>query len=124
MEFSCSFVLKHHLDFRDGIRSLKNSKKLRFFSETENEEEKLERPILLYSPWVNFFEQDEMKIINEKTISIENMKINQVYENEKILLWVVTQPEITNLSDGTIYLVVHDTNHFHIRLGFSFSTLI
>ena len=52
-----------------------------------------------------------------KNIFLINMKMNHVYEDQKISLWIVTRPEPTNLIDGTIYMIVRDQFDFHVRLG-------
>ncbi|CAF4061192.1 unnamed protein product [Rotaria sp. Silwood2] len=44
------------------------------------------------------------------------MKMNHVYKDQQLSLWIVTRPESTNMTDGTIYMVVRGKFDFHIRL--------
>jgi hypothetical protein len=113
--FSSYYVLKTHEGFHDGILSLlTNKKEIIFFDKDHPKKKKLNRPVLLQS--LNYTD-NHCDDCHRTNICLFEMKINHIYKDHKLSLWIVTQPQPTNLIDGTTYLIVRDQYDFHIRLG-------
>jgi hypothetical protein len=111
--------LKNHEAFHAGISCLLiNKKEFKFFDKDHPEKKQMNRPVLLQSiTFYHFNEDDHCEDCHRSNISLIEMKINHVYKDQQLPLWVVTQPQSTNLIDGTTYLVVRDQYDFHVRLG-------
>ena len=77
----------------------------------------MNRPVLLRSLTTCYHANNSHNDCHKKTISLIEMKIDHIYKDQQLPLWIVTQPEPTNLIDGTTYLVVRDQYDFHIRLS-------
>lgn len=90
---------------------------MNFFDQDHPEKSKNSRPIPAYS--INFLQYNEEQCTDchLTNISLIQMKINRIYKDQQIYLWIVTQPEPKNLIDGTTYFIVHDQYDFHIRLS-------
>ncbi|CAF3539747.1 unnamed protein product [Rotaria sp. Silwood1] len=120
LTFSPLFVLKNHEIFHARILSLINDrKKLIFFDKDHHEKNKMNRPVLIQSLTVNYNSEEHFDDNHRHNIHLIEMKINHVYKNQQLSLWIVTRPESTNMVDGTIYMVVRDEFDFHIRLVIS-----
>lgn len=90
---------------------------MNFFDQDHPEKKKINRPVLIQSTSYASRNDDQCEDCHRTDISLIQMKVNQVYKDQKLSLWIVTQPEPTNLIDGTTYLIVRDQYDFHIRLG-------
>jgi len=126
LTFSPYCVLKNHETFHAEILSLLKSKKekLIFFDKDHPEKKKMNRPVLLQSMSFSHFNDDHCEDCHRSNISLIEMKINHIYKDQQLSLWIVTQPEPTNLIDGTTYFIVRDQFDFHIRLSKFLSTYI
>lgn len=120
MKYKRCFVLSNHESFRQEVNSLVKSKKqLKFFEKDHPEKCKYHRPIYVRSSersYTNYLNDD----VDLSEMCLLGMKLNHVYDDHQLCLWIVTKPEPTNLVDGTIYMIVRDKFDFHIRLGKSF----
>ncbi|CAF1092693.1 unnamed protein product [Rotaria sordida] len=121
LTFSPFFVLKNHEAFHAGILSLINKEKdLIFFDKDHHEKNKMNRPVLIQSLTFNYDNnEDHFDDSYRQNIYLIEMKMNHVYKDQQLSLWIVTRPESTNMIDGTIYMVVRDKFDFHIRLVIS-----
>jgi hypothetical protein len=110
--------LKNHETFQSGISSLLKSKKeILFFDKDHHDKKEMNRPVLLQSLTAVLKDEGHCESCRRANISLIEMKINHMYKNQQIPLWIVTRAQSTNLIDGTIYLIVRDQFDFHIRLG-------
>ncbi|CAF3416596.1 unnamed protein product, partial [Rotaria sp. Silwood2] len=66
----------------------------------------MNRPVLLQSLTVHYNNQDHFNDNDRQNIYLIEMKMNHVYKDQQLSLWIVTRPESTNMTDGTIYMVV------------------
>ena len=118
LAFSPVFVLKNHQAFEDGISSLlSNRKDLHFFADDHFEKKQFNRPVLLQTLNIPNGHEDQCDDCRRRNISLIDMKLNHIHEDHQISLWIVTQPQPTNLVDGTFYVVVRDQHDHHIRLS-------
>jgi hypothetical protein len=110
--------LKNHEAFHAGVSSLLSKKKeLIFFNNDHPKKTKFNRPVLLQAITIPHLQEDQCEDCRRSNISLIEMKLNHVHKDQQLSLWIVTQPEPTNLVDGTIYFVVRDQYDFHIRLS-------
>lgn len=124
LAFSPVFVLKNHQTFNDEISSLiTNKKSMIFFDQDPRGKKKVNRLVLLQALNVPYGHEDQCENCRRKNITLVDMTLNHLHEDQQISLWIVTQAQPTNLVDGTIYLIVRDKNNLHIRLGRSSSIL-
>lgn len=117
MPFSPDFVLKNHQTFHDRISSLVADKKhLNFFGPDDFERKQFNRPVLLQALNIPYGHEDQCDDCRRRNITLIDMKLNHIHEDHQISLWIVNQPQPTNLVDGTFYVVVRDQHEHHIRL--------
>lgn len=106
------------------MKSLLNKKKeVSFFEKDHPRKRKTDRPILVHS--TDTFNTCDGECDDDDELMdmpLLGMKLNHLYEDQQLSLWIVTKPEPTNLIDGTVYLIVRDKFDFHIRLGKSLHT--
>lgn len=88
-----------------------------FFDQNPRGKKKINRLVLLQALNVPYGHEDQCENCRRKNITLIDMTLNHLHEDQQISLWIVTQPEPTNLVDGTIYLIVRDEHNLHIRLG-------
>ena len=118
LAFSPVFVLKNHQSFTDGISSLiTNKKEMIFFDQNPRGKKKVNRLVLLQALNIPYGHEDQCENCCRRNITLIDMTLNQIHEDQQISLWIVTQSQPTNLVDGTIYLIVRDKHNLHIRLG-------
>ncbi|CAF0718792.1 unnamed protein product [Adineta ricciae] len=121
INYSADFVLKTHESFHKQIvSSMTKEKQLQFFAEEHHDKDEADRPVLIHSILGDSIEhQNHCDDSQRKDISLIDMKLHQLAENCQLSLWIVTQAKLTNMIDGTIYMVARDKFDRHIRLVIS-----